>query len=71
MSKNLSAKYYQENKERLQKKALERHQNLSAEEKEKKRQYGRQRYKNLSEDEKNQLVEYRKRYHKMRKNTLL
>ena len=35
MSKNLSAKYYQENKERLQKKASERYQNLSKEEKEK------------------------------------
>ena len=35
MSKNLSAKYYQENKERLQKKACERYQNLSKEEKEK------------------------------------
>ena len=29
MSKNLSAKYYQENKNRLQKKAFERYQNLS------------------------------------------
>ena len=29
MSKDLSAKYYQENKERLQKKALARYQNLS------------------------------------------
>ena len=29
MSKNLSAKCYQENKERLQKKARERYQNLS------------------------------------------
>ena len=29
MSKNLSAKYYQENKERLQKKSRERYQNLS------------------------------------------
>ena len=28
MSKNLSAKYYQENKERLQKKACESYQNL-------------------------------------------
>ena len=28
MSKNLSAKYYQENKERLQKKARERYQNF-------------------------------------------
>ena len=40
MSKNLSAKCYKKNKERLQKKALERYQNLSKEEKEKKQQYG-------------------------------
>ena len=31
MSKNLSGKYYQENKERLQKKACERYKNLSKE----------------------------------------
>ena len=43
MSKNLSAKYYQENKEWLQKKAHERYQNLSKVEKEKKRQYGYER----------------------------
>ena len=38
MSKNLSAKYYQENKERLQKKkkARKRYQNLSKEETDKK-----------------------------------
>ena len=36
MSKNLSAKYYQESKERLQKKAHKSYQNLSKEEKEKK-----------------------------------
>ena len=71
MSKNLSAKYYQENKERLQKKACERYQNLSKEKKEKKRQYGRECYQNLSEDEKNKLVEYRKKYYRMRKDTLL
>ena len=68
MSKNLSAKYYQENKERLQKKARERYQNLSKEEKEKKRHYGCGRYKNLSEDEKQKLVEYRKKYYRMGQN---
>ena len=52
MSENLSAKYCQENKEILQKKARKRYQNLSKKEKEKKRQYGRQYCKNLSEDEK-------------------
>ena len=36
MSKNSSAKYYQENKRRLQKKAHGRYQSLSKEEKEKK-----------------------------------
>ena len=34
-------KYYQRNKEKLQKEARERYQNLSEEEKEKKRQYHR------------------------------
>ena len=52
MSKALSAKYYKENKERLQKKARERYENLSKELKEKKQQYGREHYKNLSEEEK-------------------
>ena len=61
MSKNLSAKCYLENKERLEKKNRQRYQNLSKEEKEKKRQYGRERCKNLSEDEKNKLVDYRKK----------
>ena len=60
MSKNLSAKYYQENKERLQKKPRERYQTLSKDEKEKKRQYGRERYKNLSEDEKQILLSIEK-----------
>ena len=41
MSKNLSAKFYQEYKKRLQKKAHERYQNLSKKEKEKKQQYDR------------------------------
>ena len=70
MSKYSSAKYYQNNKERLQKKACERYQSISKEEKEKSRQYGRERYKNLPEDEKQKLVEYEKNY-KIRKNALL
>ena len=54
MFKNLSTKYYQENKKRLLKKPREtyQNQNLSKEEKEKKWQNGRERCKNLSEDEK-------------------
>ena len=47
IAKNLSAKYYQDNKKRLPKKVRERYQSLSKEEKGKKRQYGRERYKNL------------------------
>ena len=42
ISKTLSDKYYQENTERLQKKACEKYQNLS---KEKERQYGSESYK--------------------------
>ena len=40
----------QENKERLEKRAPERYQNLSKEEEEKKQQYGHESYKNLSKD---------------------
>ena len=61
MSKTLSVKYYQENKERLQKKYCEAYQNPSKEEKVKNQQYGRERYKIISEDEKQKLVEYRKK----------
>ena len=50
MFKESSAKYYQGNKERPQKKAHERYQSLSKEEKENKRQYRCERYKNLPED---------------------
>ena len=67
MSKNLSAKYYQENKERLQKKSRERYQNLSKHKK-KQHDHGHEHYKNLSEDDKSKLVQYIKKYYKMRKN---
>ena len=61
MSKYSSAKYYQDNKERLQKNVRESYQSLSKEEKEKKQQYRDKLYKNLPEDEKQRLVEYRKK----------
>ena len=70
MSKTFSAKYYQENKERLLKKPRERYQYLSKEEKEKKRQYGRKHYKSVSENEKQKFVEHRKKYYRRRKNAL-
>ena len=63
MSKNLSAKYYQENKERLQKKVRERYQNLFREEKEKN--------DNLTaEDGRQKLAEYIKKYYRMKKNVI-
>ena len=71
MPKILSAKNYQENKERLQENAREGYQNLSKEEKEKKWQYVCECYNNLSEEEKQKLVEYRKKYYRMRKSALL
>ena len=71
MSKNLSDKCYQENKERLLKK-LVKDMKIFLKKKTKKQQYGRERYKNLSEDEKLKLVEYRKKYYRnYRINSLL
>ena len=67
MSKTLSAKYYQENKETPQKKTVRKsYQNLSKEEK-KKRQYDLEHYKNLSEDKKQKFVKYRKKFYRVRK----
>ena len=56
MPKDASAKFCQNSKERLQKKACEKYQSLSKEEEEKQRQYGHERYKHLAEDEKQKLV---------------
>ena len=58
MSKNSSAKYYQDTK--TTKRACKRCPNLSKEENGKKWQYDREQYRNLPEDEKQRLVEYRK-----------
>ena len=49
MSKDSWDKYYQNNKDILPNKALERYQILSKAEKEKKAKYGCERYKNLPE----------------------
>ena len=57
--KDLSAKYYQDNKERLRK-WLVKDISLSKEEKEEKRKYGHEQYKNLPEDKKLRQVEHRK-----------
>ena len=59
MSKNLSVKYYQENKEKLPKKLI-KDIKMFLQKIKKKRQYGRECYKDLLEDEKQKLVEYKK-----------
>ena len=69
MPKNLSAKYYQENKERLQKKLVKDIKIFLK--KKKKREYGREHYKNLSEEERHKLFECRKKHDRMRKTYLL
>ena len=61
MSKDSSAKYYQNNKKRLQKKVCERYQSLSEEEKEKRQQNGHKWYKHLPEYEKQKLYWVQKR----------
>ena len=66
MSKNSSAKYYQNNKRKATKK-----RSRKMPKKEKKRQYGCERYKNLQKDEKQKLVQNRKIHYKMRNNALL
>ena len=51
-------KYYHTNKEKLQKEAREKYQNLSEEEKEKNQTKARDRYKNLCEEEKSEKRHY-------------
>ena len=50
MFRNLSAKYYQENKEKLEKNLVKNIKIFLKKKKKKKRQHGLERYKNLSED---------------------
>ena len=71
MSKTLSAKYYQENVERLQKKLVKDIKIFLNKKMKKKWQYGCERYKNISENGKDKLAECIKKYYKMRKNALL
>ena len=61
MSKNLSSRYYQQNKDRLQKKLVQDIKIFLKKEKQKKL-HGRENYKNLSENEKQKLVEYIEKY---------
>ena len=51
-------KYYQKHKERLQKEAHERYQNLSEDEKDKKAKKAREKYQNFTEEEKKRCQYY-------------
>ena len=68
MSKNLSAKYYQENKERLQKTLVKDIKIFLTKKKKKSNNMVENGTKIISETEKQKLVEYRKKYYRMRKN---
>ena len=77
MSKNLLAKYYQENKKDDYKNRLKEDIKIFLKKK-KKSNTSRERYKKLSKDKKQKLVEYRisllsieKKYYRMSKNALL
>ena len=70
MSKNLSAKYYQESKESLQKK-LVKDIKIFLKKKKKKSNNMVVNVTNISQKMKKRLVEYRKKYYRMRKNALL
>ena len=51
-------KYYQKHKEKLQKEAHERYQNLSEDEKDKKAKKAQERYQNFTEEEKEKRCQY-------------
>ena len=71
MFESLLAKYYQEDKERLQKTFLEDIKiNLKKKKNKKKKQYACKQHKDTSEDEKQKLVEHRRKYYRIRNNAL-
>ena len=70
MSKNLSAKYYQENKESLQKKLVKDIKIFIKKEKKKSNNMVVNVTK-ISQKKKHKSFEYRKKYYRMRKNVIL
>ena len=70
MSKNLSAKYYRQNKERLPKKFV-KDINVVLKKKKKKSNKKSVKVTKISHKMKKKLVEYKKRYYRIRKNSLL
>ena len=63
-------KYYQKHKERLQKEARERYQNLYEEGKDKRRKKFRDKFQNLPEEKKQKLCECMKKYYLAHKKQL-
>ena len=64
---NRAKDYYENDKERLRKKARDKYRNLSEEEKNKKREYRKNRYHNMPEEKKQKLKEYEKNYREAKK----
>ena len=71
MSKDLAAKYYEDNQEKLQSKVLKDTKVFLKQKKKKNQHYGCKIYKYVPENEKQKLAEYRQKYYKMRKIALL
>ena len=71
MSKDSSAKYYYDNKKRLQEKLMKDIKASIKKKMKKKWKDGREIYKQLQEKEKQMLVDYSKKYYKTRKKALL
>ena len=55
------AKYYQENKEKIQKKSHKRYENVTKGEAYNKQEYVCEQYKNISKTEKQRPIEYRRK----------
>ena len=61
MFTDFCARYYEKNKENIQRKPCGRYQNLTEEEKNKNQEYGHKLYKNILGTEKESLAEYRQK----------
>ena len=64
---NRAKDYYENDKERLRRKARDKYRNLSEEDTNKKREYGNNGYRNMSEEKKQRLKEYQKNYGEAKK----
>ena len=64
---NRAKDYYENDNERLRRKARDKYRNLSEEDTNKKREYGNNGYRNMSEEKKQRLKEYQKNYGEAKK----